>query len=667
MLDIFAIFSHGGIVLWFFQENSSLNPIPPVNALIKSVILQERAHQDLFNYENLSLKFKLDNEFDLVFVVGYQKILQLSYVDKFLTDIQKEFRERYKNDLLHGKILSGFADFESIFKSTRNFCEDEARKARNQGKGMRSFDASEKSQKTVNSMITKKGASDGQDSVGGSSKSKKGKSKKGSATKENESSLANGVVSAEAAASGRPPASSSGRPPASPSGPKATVSDGSLDVVANRERMLKMMGKGKPKSPAAPAPQKDRSKKNRVWDGVLDSGKRSASQLNDLDFSGGSPKASDGQAAGSQQEMSDPVDEKARELVGTMGGDLQGLVEDDDVDVEDEAPETSTSSSSSSSFFSALRGLVGSKSLTEEDIAPALQKMKETMISKNVASEIAEKLCDSVAQKLQGKVVGTFSTINATVRQSLTESCVQILSPKRRVDILRDAVEAQRNQRPYVITFCGVNGVGKSTNLAKISFWLIENNLQVLIAAGDTFRSGAVEQLRTHTRKLNHLHPPENHGGKQMVQLFEKGYGKDPAGIAMEAINHARQTRIDVVLVDTAGRMQDNEPLMRSLAKLIKVNSPDLVLFVGEALVGNDAIDQLTKFNQSLADFSQMNRPRLIDGIVLTKFDTIDDKVGAAVSMTYTTGQPIVFVGTGQTYTDLKSLNAKAVVAALLK
>jgi len=152
-----------------------------------------------------------------------------------------------------------------------------------------------------------------------------------------------------------------------------------------------------------------------------------------------------------------------------------------------------------------------------------------------------------------------------------------------------------------------------------------------------------------------------------MVQLFEKGYGKDPAGIAMEAINFARQTRIDVVLVDTAGRMQDNEPLMRSLAKLIKVNTPDLVLFVGEALVGHDAIDQLTKFNQSLADFSQMDRPRLIDGIVLTKFDTIDDKVGAAVSMTYTTGQPIVFVGTGQTYTDLKSLNAKAVVAALLK
>lgn len=118
-----------------------------------------------------------------------------------------------------------------------------------------------------------------------------------------------------------------------------------------------------------------------------------------------------------------------------------------------------------------------------------------------------------------------------------------------------------------------------------------------------------------------------------------------------------------------AGRMQDNEPLMRALTKLIKVNEPDLVLFVGEALVGNEAVDQLVKFNQALADFSYTSNenPHQIDGIVLTKFDTIDDKVGAAISMTYITGQPIVFVGTGQTYTDLKALNAKAVVQALMK
>lgn len=318
-------------------------------------------------------------------------------------------------------------------------------------------------------------------------------------------------------------------------------------------------------------------------------------------------------------------------------------------------------------MFSMFKNLVGSKMLTREDLIPVLDKMKEHLTAKNVAADISEKLCDSVAAKLEGKTLGTFGSIASTVKQTLNESCVQILSPKRRVDILRDAMECKQQKRPYCVTFCGVNGVGKSTNLAKICFWLVENGFRVLIAACDTFRAGAVEQLRTHTRKLNSLHPPEKHAGHQMVQLYEKGYGKDAAGIAMEAINYARDCHIDVVLVDTAGRMQDNEPLMRALAKLIRVNQPDLVLFVGEALVGNEAVDQLVKFNQALADYSNMTNPRLIDGIILTKFDTIDDKVGAAISMTYTTGQPIVFVGTGQTYTDLRNLNAKAVVHALLK
>ena len=153
--------------------------------------------------------------------------------------------------------------------------------------------------------------------------------------------------------------------------------------------------------------------------------------------------------------------------------------------------------------------------------------------------------------------------------------------------------------------------------------------MQVMIAACDTFRAGAVEQLRTHCQRLQ-------------VPLFEKGYEKDPAKVAFEATREAQNKGCDVLLVDTAGmiltlkilarsvipgRMQDNEPLMRALSSLINLNEPDLVLFVGEALVGNDAVDQLTKFNQRLADLSRSAKPRLIDGIVLTKFDTIDDKV----------------------------------------
>lgn len=328
------------------------------------------------------------------------------------------------------------------------------------------------------------------------------------------------------------------------------------------------------------------------------------------------------------------------EMIGSMKGVIQDLeVESEDEEYSSESEEESDDENVNQNkneaqngkkgggVFSLFKGLVGSKSLARDDMQPALEKLRDHLIGKNVATDIANKLCESVAAKLEGKVLGTFDTIASTVKSTLTEALVQILSPKRRVDILRDALEAKKSQRPYVMAFCGVNGVGKSTNLAKICFWLIENNYNVLIAACDTFRAGAVEQLRTHMRHLNALHPPEKHNGRQMVQLYEKGYGKDAAGIAMEAIRFARDSRIDIVLIDTAGRMQDNEPLMRALTKLITVNEPDLVLFVGEALVGNEAVDQLVKFNQALADHSATANPHIIDGIVLTKFDTIDDKV----------------------------------------
>lgn len=421
------------------------------------------------------------------------------------------------------------------------------------------------------------------------------------------------------------------------------------------------------KSPK-PTPDK-KGKKARVWD--LGGTNR---DLPTLDFSKDKP----------EDARSDFT--STNEMIGTMKGVIQDLEVESDDDIEDVDEEDQEEdededdgfndrspavkrgpAKASSGMFSLFKNLVGAKNLTREVMQPALEKLKDHLIEKNVATDIAHKLCESVAAKLEGRVLGTFDTIAATVKQTLNDALVQILSPKRRVDILRDCLEAKRNNRPYVMSFCGVNGVGKSTNLAKICFWLIENDLNVMIAACDTFRAGAVEQLRTHMRHLNALHPAERHAGRTMVQLYEKGYGKDAAGIAMEAIRAATDSRVDVVLIDTAGRMQDNEPLMRALAKLIKVNDPDLVLFVGEALVGNEAVDQLVKFNQALADYSSNDNPHIIDGIVLTKFDTIDDKVGAAISMTYITGQPIVFVGTGQTYTDLKALNAKAVVNALMK
>jgi signal recognition particle receptor subunit alpha len=332
---------------------------------------------------------------------------------------------------------------------------------------------------------------------------------------------------------------------------------------------------------------------------------------------------------------------------------------------EDEDEEEDVQVKPKTSFFGNLvKTLNMSKALTKEDLKPVMSKLRDHLIGKNVAAEIATKLCESVSTKLEGQQMSSWSSLAKLARAALEESMLRILSPNRNVNILR---EIKAKSSPYVITFCGVNGVGKSTNLAKISNWLIENKVKVLVIACDTFRAGAIEQLKTHVTALKNIHEKD---GQTWIELYDKGYGKDPAAIAMEAINYGRTANFNCCLVDTAGRMQDNEPLMKQLSKLIKINEPDLTLFVGEALVGNEAVDQLTKFNTSLLDHGcrgVTSNSSAINGIVLTKFDTIDDQVGAAISMTYITGQPILFVGVGQTYWDLKQLNAKAVVKALMK
>ncbi|XP_043936753.1 signal recognition particle receptor subunit alpha isoform X2 [Protopterus annectens] len=648
MLDFFTIFSKGGIVLWCFQGVSG-SFTGPVNALIRSVILQERGG-NAFTHEALTLKYKLDNEFELVFVVGFQKILTLTYVDKFIDDIHLLFRDRYRNQLKQNGtlgLLNTSFEFQDDFLTLLRVAEESSRTRA--PKAMKSFDQSEKARKTVASMIETRGDTG---KVKGKENNKKNKNAKKEAPAVEET-----VVVSKVASEPKPKVA-----PATAAGNNEGLSAEEI-IQLNREKFMKKFGTHVEKSNKSPKPDKQKQKKGkeqRIWPMG-----GSGTSAKDLDYSN---------SVNGNESVEPAKDEDVSDLRGKMAGDLRDLEyessSEEEESVEKVAPVPVKESANKRGFggmFGMLRGLVGSKSLSRDDLDPVLDRMKDHLIAKNVAAEIAAQLCESVAKKLEGKVMGTFSSVTSTVKQALQESLVQILQPKRRVDILRDSMEAQRQRRPYVITFCGVNGVGKSTNLAKICFWLIENGFSVLIAACDTFRAGAVEQLRTHTRRLNSLHPPEENKGRILVQLYEKGYGKDAAGIAMEAISYARNQGFDVVLVDTAGRMQDNAPLMTALAKLIAVNVPDLVLFVGEALVGNEAVDQLVKFNQALADHSMSDRPRLIDGIVLTKFDTIDDKVGAAISMTYITGQPIVFVGTGQTYSDLRSLNAKAVVSALMK
>mmetsp|Transcript_37765 Transcript_37765/g.89345 ORF Transcript_37765/g.89345 Transcript_37765/m.89345 type:complete len:591 (+) Transcript_37765:168-1940(+) len=379
-------------------------------------------------------------------------------------------------------------------------------------------------------------------------------------------------------------------------------------------------------------------KKKRNWDPLT----AGPGQEGQLDRS--TDKPGDARAADNQDE---------KEYLGSGVADVDNWDVGSEGEEEEEAKDKKKSGSKG--IFSYLQSITGSRALEKSDLEPVLAQFKELLINKNVASEIAEKLCSSVAVSLEGKTISGFNGVKKAVRGALEEGLTRILTPKQSMDILRDIKTAQAQGRPYVVVFVGVNGVGKSTSLSKVCFWLKSQGLKVMLAACDTFRSGAVEQLKTHAARLD-------------VPVYERGYNKDAASIAMDAVKDAASKGFDVVLVDTAGRMQDNEPLMRALSKLVNLNSPDLVLFVGEALVGNEAIDQVTKFNQALKETNYgSGQPRLIDGIMLTKFDTIDDKVGAAVSMVYVTGQPVVLVGVGQTYTDLKKLNAHNIVKLLLR
>jgi signal recognition particle receptor subunit alpha len=245
----------------------------------------------------------------------------------------------------------------------------------------------------------------------------------------------------------------------------------------------------------------------------------------------------------------------------------------------------------------------------------------------------------------------------------MESSLRKILTPTSSLDLLREiqsvtspSLTSLTPRRPYVISIVGVNGVGKSTNLSKIAFFLLQNRYKVLIAACDTFRSGAVEQLRVHARNLKELGEREG----AIVELYEKGYGKDAANIAKDAVTYAAAQNFDVVLIDTAGRRHNDQRLMSSLEKFAKFAQPDKILMVGEALVGTDSVQQARNFNAAFG------AGRHLDGFIISKCDTVGEMIGTLVSMVHATGMPVVFLGTGQHYSDLRTLNIGWAVKLLM-
>lgn len=384
-------------------------------------------------------------------------------------------------------------------------------------------------------------------------------------------------------------------------------------------------------------------KKNTVWhDG---SAKLSRSQVAALDRS----RRPDGADAPPVQEVGEADDSAVREARA------QFLPTDEErATWEEEKTDTSPAGAWgwAGRAASALYHRVASgPPLTDTALAEMLGALRANLEDANVASDVAGHITDGVRQNLAERGPRTVRHARALLRPALEAGVARILAPRADADVVRRALAHRgRSRRPFVVVVVGINGVGKSTSLAKIAYLLRSHKLNPLVAACDTFRSGAVEQLAVHSRCLG-------------VPLFHRGYAKDPAGVAAAAVRHAEAEGHDVVLVDTAGRMQNNVPLMAALGKLVVAAKPDVVLFVGEALVGNDGLSQLRMFEEALV---RGGHGRKIDGIVLTKWDTVSEKVGAALTMSHASGSPVVFVGTGQKYHHLRSLKVGEVMENLL-
>lgn len=384
---------------------------------------------------------------------------------------------------------------------------------------------------------------------------------------------------------------------------------------------------------------KKSSKKMRKWvDGEMVEVDEAAKS--NLDFSTGGT-ADDATVSGGHGRVDNTNFTKQKELV--LVNELQLILAEKD--------EEKTSDAQPRGFFLKMSSYFGGQVNLEE----VLKKFYDQLVLRNVSPPMAKQITEKLHTQLTGKKVTL-----AGYKQALVDELTKILTPNVSTDLLYEVKNNVGKARPYVISVVGVNGVGKLTNLAKLAYWFLQNNLNVLICACDTFRSGAVEQLKVHVNHLARLNELTLLDAK--IDLFEKGYGSGDhvVATAKAAIEFGGTNGFDVILIDTAGRTHSNSRLMAPLKKFGDAANPDKIIMVGEALVGTDSVEQAVNFNNAFG-----NR-RGLDFFIISKVDTVGELVGTMINMVMATNVPILFVGTGQTYTDIKRLSTKTVVDMLM-
>lgn len=289
------------------------------------------------------------------------------------------------------------------------------------------------------------------------------------------------------------------------------------------------------------------------------------------------------------------------------------------------------------SFLESVTKAITETKISGDQFEKIFSALELELLQNNVAVEVAEKIKERLKTDLVGKSLKR-SEVSAIIKEDLHELITFILEGPTPVDIQKLAQE----NKPLIILFVGVNGVGKTTSIAKIASWLKQNNLTCVFAASDTFRAASIEQLEEHAKKLG-------------IEIIKQTYGSDPAAVAFDAIKHAQARKIDVVLIDTAGRQHSNVDLMAELQKIKRVAKPHLTLLTVDSLTGNDAVEQARWFNEKIG----------IDGSILSKVDA-DEKGGALLSVAHITQKPIVFLGTGQKYEDLEKFDPNKIINRIL-
>ena len=277
--------------------------------------------------------------------------------------------------------------------------------------------------------------------------------------------------------------------------------------------------------------------------------------------------------------------------------------------------------------------------LDDKDLAKPLEELEIALLESDVALSVAEEIIVGVKRELVGGRKKWRENTEGLVKDAIRNALLNVFSAGGTLD-LEEFVA--KSEKPVNIIFVGVNGTGKTTSIAKVTKKLLNAGYSITIASADTYRAGATEQIETHASNLG-------------VKVIKHQYGADPAAVVYDAMNYARANGKDVVLADTAGRMHTSIDLMEQLKKICRVTKPDLVIFVDEAVAGNDAVERAKKFDEAVG----------IDAGMLTKVD-VDAKGGAAISIAHATSKPILFLGMGQGYDDLEKFDPEWLVDRLL-